>query len=180
MAGTVSGRWLEVGVGTGRFATALGIGEGVDPSPQMLGFALRRGVRGVTGTAEALPFSSACFDGVLLALTLCFVDDQEAALAECRRVLVEHGTLLVGIIPADGPWGAAYLREAERGHPVYAAARFLASHEVVSLVERAGCRLLKSASTLFWGPDEPGDETPRVESGIVPAAGFLALSFAGR
>ena len=29
------GRWLEVGVGTGRFAVALGVKEGIDPSPQM-------------------------------------------------------------------------------------------------------------------------------------------------
>jgi len=27
------GRWLEVGVGTGRFACSLGIAEGIDPSP---------------------------------------------------------------------------------------------------------------------------------------------------
>jgi SAM-dependent methyltransferase len=30
------GRWLEVGVGTGRFASTLGISEGTDPSPRML------------------------------------------------------------------------------------------------------------------------------------------------
>ncbi len=178
--GAMSGRWLEVGVGTGRFAAALGIGAGVDPSPRMRAFALDRGIEAVEGSAEDLPFPSAAFDGVLLALTLCFVDDPQAALRECRRVLTGDGTLLVGIIPADSPWGAAYMREAEQGHPVYATAGFFASGDVVPLVERAGFRLLTSSSTLLWRPEEHSEGTPRIETGIVPEAGFLALSFAPR
>lgn len=180
VGGAISGRWLEVGVGTGRFAAALGIGAGVDPSPRMRAFALDRGVKAVEGSAEDLPFASAAFDGVLLALTLCFVDDPQAALRECRRVLTGDGTLLVGVIPADSPWGAAYMHEAEQGHPVYAAARFFTSGDIVPLVEAAGSRLLKSASTLLWRPGQDPDDTPRIESGIVPEAGFLALSFARR
>lgn len=151
VAGIISGRWLEVGVGTGRFAAGLGIGEGIDPSPRMLALALRRGIGCVTGAAEKLPFPSDTFDGILLALTLCFVDDPGKALAECRRVLHKRGRLLVGIIPADGPWGAHYLRMAEQGHPVYSVARFILSGDIVPLVESAGFRLLKSASTLETG-----------------------------
>jgi hypothetical protein len=37
LCGSRPGRWLEVGVGSGRFASSLGIGEGIDPSPRMLG-----------------------------------------------------------------------------------------------------------------------------------------------
>ena len=39
-----SGRWFEVGVGTGRFASELGITHGVDPAPRMAAIAKRRGV----------------------------------------------------------------------------------------------------------------------------------------
>ncbi|NAZ11175.1 MAG: hypothetical protein GU361_00375 [Desulfurococcales archaeon] len=39
--------WLEVGVGTGRFAVPLGIDIGVDPSDAMLAIAARRGLRTV-------------------------------------------------------------------------------------------------------------------------------------
>jgi hypothetical protein len=92
-------------------------------------------------------------------------------------VLREGGRLLVGIIPADGPWGRAYVRAASEGHPVYGMARFLASHEIVPLVGTAGFRALGSASTLFWGPDDPAEGEPRLECGIVPEAGFLGLSF---
>jgi len=37
--GHIDVRWLEVGVGTGRFAAKLSIAEGIDPSPQMLSIA---------------------------------------------------------------------------------------------------------------------------------------------
>jgi ubiquinone/menaquinone biosynthesis C-methylase UbiE len=38
-----SARWLETGVGTGRFASMLGIAEGMDPSSRMLEIAAARG-----------------------------------------------------------------------------------------------------------------------------------------
>lgn len=36
--------WLEIGVGSGRFAQALGIEVGIDPSKRLLEIAKRRGV----------------------------------------------------------------------------------------------------------------------------------------
>ena len=41
--------WLEVGVGSGRFARALGIETGVDPSIRLLGMARRRGITAFLG-----------------------------------------------------------------------------------------------------------------------------------
>jgi ubiquinone/menaquinone biosynthesis C-methylase UbiE len=49
------GPWLEVGVGTGRFAQALGIPYGVDPAWSVLLLARRRGIHVVQGRGEALP-----------------------------------------------------------------------------------------------------------------------------
>lgn len=42
-----TGRWLEVGVGTGRFAGALGVAWGIDPSASMREMAEQRGIRTV-------------------------------------------------------------------------------------------------------------------------------------
>lgn len=169
--------WLEVGVGTGRFAHALGIPTGVDPSPNMLALASARGIVTHEARAEALSFAPESFDGALMALTLCFVDDAPQALRECRRVLRPGGRLLLGIVPADSPWGGSYEKKAAQGHSVYSHAHFRSMTEVMALVEDAGFMLLDTASTLFWSPDENLESAPRIEKGIVPEAGFLALLF---
>ena len=129
------------------------------------------------GYAEDLPFPAGSFDGLLLALTLCFTADPGPAMKECRRILRAEGKLLVGIIPADSPWGRAYERKKTEGHPVYSHAHFLASSDVVALIESTGFSLLTAASTLFWEPDGPADIESRVEAGIIPEAGFLGLLF---
>ena len=176
--GTCHGRWLEVGVGSGRFAAGLGIGEGIDPAANMLQIAARRGVRTHLGTADNLPFPDGSFDGVLLALTLCFIEDPAAALRECRRVLAEKGVLLVGIVPADSPWGRLYARKKAEGHRIYTSATFRTVQETVDLIEAAGFRLRNAASTFLWDPDEPAESPPRVEDGADPRADFVALAFA--
>lgn len=178
LVGTCRGRWLEVGVGTGRFAAGLGIGEGIDPAQGMLQTAARRGVRTYLGTADSLPFPDGSFDGVLLALTLCFIDDPVAALQECRRVLTGDAVLLVGIVPANSPWGMLYARKKAEGHRIYASANFRTVQQTVDLAEAAGFRLRNAASTLSWAPDEPAESPPRIEDGADPLAGFVALAFA--
>lgn len=55
--------------------------------------ALQRKVSVSVGMAEKLPFSKKMFDGVLMILSLCFIEKQEEALLECRRVLREDGTI---------------------------------------------------------------------------------------
>lgn len=171
----IRGRWLEVGAGTGRFASALGIARGLDPSIRMLKIAARRGLEVILGRAESLPVRPDSLDGILMALALCFVADARTALAECRRVLRPGGRLLLGTVPADGPWGREYVDKAARGHPVYASARFRTAAEEVDLVKKAGFVVTGAAATLFWRPGELPPAEARVEPGIVPEAGFLAM-----
>ena len=168
-------RWLEVGVGTGRFASALGVTEGVDPSPAMLAYATRRGVRTKVGTAEALPYPDRSFDGVLVVAALCFVKDSAQAFVECARVLRPSGTLLAGIIPAEGPWGRKYAHEASEGHPVYSHAQFLTVEQLQDLAAAADLELQESASALFWPPGSPPDRPPRIERKALTGAGFVAM-----
>ncbi len=56
--------WLEIGVGSGRFAQALGIETGLDPSVRMLEIARRRGIMAYLGRGEQLPFGDASFGTV--------------------------------------------------------------------------------------------------------------------
>ena len=172
-----TGRWLEVGVGTGRFACPLGIVEGIDPSRRMLDFAAGRGIATHEGMAEDLPFPESCFDGVLMALTLCFVANAALAMQECRRMLRPGGALVLGVVPADSPWGRQYRDKASKGHPVYALARFRTPAEIVRLAENTGFALANAASTLFWGPGAEPPTEARVQSGIVAESGFVGLLF---
>jgi SAM-dependent methyltransferase len=58
--------WLEVGVGSGRFAEALGIETGIDPSAGLLEMAGRRGVKGFLGRGEDRIFDEESFGSVFL------------------------------------------------------------------------------------------------------------------
>lgn len=57
----MEGPSLEIGVGTGRFAEALGIEYGVDVSGRVLELAKRRGITVVEGSGENLPFRDESF-----------------------------------------------------------------------------------------------------------------------
>lgn len=149
----VSGRGLEVGVGTGRFAAPLGIPVGVDPARAMLRVAAGRGVTAVQGTAEQLPFGPATFDHVLTVTTICFVDSAAALLAEAHRVLKPAGTLVVGFIDRDSPLGRQYVQH-QAESDFYRAATFYSSAEVGDLMVEAGFRIERWAQTLA-GAVEP-------------------------
>ena len=66
---------LEVGVGTGRFAEALGIEYGIDPSPNVLLYAKERGISVVRGFAEDLPYTDHSFHAIFMIVTVCFLTD---------------------------------------------------------------------------------------------------------
>jgi ubiquinone/menaquinone biosynthesis C-methylase UbiE len=169
--------WLEVGVGTGRFAEALEIDEGLDPCPAVLRYAGRRGIRTRCGSAEALPYENGSFGTVMLIVTLCFLDDPVRALAECRRVLKEEGSILVGLVPKDSPWGKAYARQGAEGHPFYSVARFYRTQEIIALAARSGFDLDQAASCLPEMPGRAVDTRRAARDGIAKNAGFVALRF---
>jgi SAM-dependent methyltransferase len=174
------GKWLEVGVGTGRFANALGIVDGLEPSLAMLGLAAARGIRGVAGRGESLPYLDSCFDGVLLIATICFLDDPARALSECARVLRKDGALIVGMVPADSPWGKFYRRKGQQGHPFYAIANFYSCGEVIQIAASAGFAFDDAMSCLLGPPGEPAEQIGGPRSGLDPEAGFAALRFSPR
>ncbi|MDA8355040.1 MAG: methyltransferase domain-containing protein [Actinomycetota bacterium] len=174
LAGTAGPR-LEVGVGSGRFAAALGIEVGLDPVEAPLRLARARGVRVLRGVGSQLPFADSTFGAVALIVTLCFVENPAGVLAEVGRVLRPGGRLVVGLVPLDSGWGRLYQEKGRTGHPFYSHARFqtLAEHRL--MLALAGFRLVGARSTLFQAPnDQPVAEPVREDT--VSGAGFVALA----
>jgi len=143
---------LEVGVGSGRFAHPLGIKYGLDPSPAMLKLALKRGIKGVLGVAENLPFKSSSFDLVLMVTTLCFLEDPPTAFKEIDRVLKESGKLLLGFVDKDSPLGKLYEAKKERSR-FYREATFFSPKEVIDLIERNTSLRFDSAGQTIFGTE---------------------------
>lgn len=99
--------WAEIGVGSGRFAAALGVDVGLDPAAAPLALARSRGIRVVRGAGEQLPFRTGVFGAVLIVVTVCFADDPAALLAEARRVVRHDGAVVLGEVFAESPWAAS-------------------------------------------------------------------------
>jgi ubiquinone/menaquinone biosynthesis C-methylase UbiE len=166
---------VEVGVGTGFFAARLGVEAGLDPSMGMLERALKR-LRGsllVAGRGERMPFRSGYFSGVLIVVTLCFVDSPAEVLGESLRILRLGGRIVSCIVPADSSWGRHYARLASEGHPFYSAARFLSRLEHLRLLEAAGFAVEEELGVLSFKPWEaPVEEEPMPWDGDL---GFICV-----
>ncbi len=153
---------LELGVGTGFFASLLGVDVGLDPSINVLRIARGRGIDVVQGFGELLPFKSSCFKTVLLIVTLCFLENPEAVATESIRVLVRGGKLVSCIVPGDSSWGKYYRKLGAEGHAFYSRARFFTVEEMNKLFEGVGLEILGAWGTLSFPPWE----TPRAEEPV--------------
>lgn len=146
------GKGLEVGIGSGFFASRLGVEFGIDLAEDCLKKARSKSVKVVLGAGEKLPFRKNSLDFVLYSVTLCFLADPRKALKEAKRVLKPGGRVVTCFIPKDGPWGKFYSRKKETGHKFYKHAHLLTFSEVEDLLEEAGFRVENVYSTLFQSP----------------------------
>jgi len=166
--------WLEIGVGSGRFAQALGIESGLDPSIRMLEIARRRGIMAHLGRGEQLPFGDTSFGTVFLITTLCFCDSPLDVLKEVHRITVPGGKIALGMVLRESPWGRFYQQKREKQHSRYKYS-FFQYDEVVRLLEQVGFSVEKVTSTLFQKPGRVNRQEPnRVEHMESPRSGYSA------
>jgi len=166
--------WLEIGVGSGRFAQALGIGTGVDPSIKLVKMARRRGVTAFLGQGEQELFDEESFGAIFLIVTLCFLDFPLEVLKEASRILMPGGKLVLGLVLKESPWGQFYQTKKAQGHRFYKFATFYNFDDVVRLTAQAGFVTEKIISTLFQRPGEVHHvEDPR--EGYFHDAGFTII-----
>jgi len=156
------GKGLEIGVGTGRFAHALGIQYGVDHSKKCLQIAKKRGIEIKFGHGEKLPFKNFSFDYVAIIITLCFVKDPLKVLSEARRVLKKNGKIIVAIIDKESFLGKFYQKKKS---VFYKHANFFGVKELTSLLEKVGFKRFSYYQTIFKLPE-------KIDSVKKPQKGF--------
>jgi SAM-dependent methyltransferase len=167
--------WLEIGVGSGRFAHALGIETGVDPSINLVKMARQRGVNAFQGRGEQGIFDKGSFGTVFLIVTVCFLDSPLVVLKEASRILAPGGKIVLGLVLKESPWGRFYQQKKDEGHRFYKYATFYSYDEVVSIMTQAGFLNGRIISTLFQRPGEvQNSEIPR--EGYFPDAGFTIIT----
>jgi SAM-dependent methyltransferase len=137
-------RVLDIGCGTGRFATLLAAEHGarvwgIDPSPEMLAVARRRASRSVgfrVGRAEELPFKDGWFERATMWLVTHLVD-RPAAFGEARRVLAGDGRFVVATFdPAH--FDCFYLNRVFPSLQAIDRARFPRPKELTGALDAAG------------------------------------------
>ncbi|MBN1520612.1 MAG: class I SAM-dependent methyltransferase [Spirochaetales bacterium] len=167
-----AGRGLEVGVGTGLFASALGISDGVEPSTVMAELALARGVHVCRGRAEKLPYHSGTFDYGLMVTTICFVDNPRRAIRELGRVVRSGGFVIMAFVDKASPLGQVYLKF-KKNDVFYRKAVFYSVAEVTAILERGGFLIQDARQTVFGQLDDIKEiQEPRPGTGT---GGFVVL-----
>ncbi len=143
---------VEIGVGTGQFASRLGIVDGIEPVEAMRDRAVACGIETMDTDAEHLPYHDLHFDFTLF-VTICYLDNVQLAFREAYRVLKDGGSILVGFIDRDRPIGQAYIGR-QSDSTFYRHARFYPVGRVAHMLEKAGFRDLEYVQTLFGELEE--------------------------
>lgn len=139
---------LEIGVGSGRFGSALCIGAGIDPSENMLKIASGRGIQVIQGVGENLPFAAETFDYTAFFTSVCFLDDPLKAFAEAYRVTRDGGFLLCSFLNRGSDIGREM--EAHKKEDVYFKnATFFTCEEITRLLKNSGYAGFNMRETIF-------------------------------
>lgn len=150
---------IEIGVGTGRFAKALKIPLGVEPSPAMAQMAIARGITVIKAKGEGLPFHSRSFDYAVMITTVCFLDDIPRAFGEAHRIIKKNGFFIIAMIDKDSEIGKQYQAK-KATSPWYKDAHFHSVTEITGLMQQAGFTGFEFWQTLFTSKEELTEPIP--------------------
>jgi ubiquinone/menaquinone biosynthesis C-methylase UbiE len=167
-----SGVGLEIGVGTGRFASPFSVQFGLDPSLNMLKLSRSKDIKVVQGSGENLPFKIGSFHFILIVLTMWLVDNPLRFLEEAALTLKKNGVLILGIMDRKSQWGKFYEQKAAQSK-AYSAGHFLTPEEILEIFKKIGVKYKEAFQTLHHSPPDIEDiEEPRKGFG---QGGFVAI-----
>jgi ubiquinone/menaquinone biosynthesis C-methylase UbiE len=146
------GRVVEVGAGSGanfpHYPTSVGEVIAVEPERYLRERAERAAseapvsVSVARGGAESLPGEAESFDAGVLALVLCTVPDQQAALAELYRVIRPGGELrFYEHVVSHSTWEARFQRLADATFWPRVAGGCHLARDTAAAIERAGFQI---------------------------------------
>jgi len=139
---------VEIGVGTGRFASPLGIKVGIEPSKKMAEIARKRGIQVYEAVAEELPFDSETFDFALMVTTICFVDNPVNSFKEASRILKPDGFIVIGFVDKNSELGISYQLKKDRSK-FYRDAVFYSAEEVIEYLKKTQLEVATIKQTIF-------------------------------
>lgn len=177
------GRILNLGVGSGIFASELGVSLGIDISWSMLQRSRARGLEVIQADMKRLPLAPNTFDAVVSSFTVCFVDDAHAMISEAARVLRRNGKLIVGEVTSESEWGKLYESEGRQGHRFYSKANFVSFDETSGLICKAGLKIQQVIATLSSKPQgvvRPEEPVVFRRGMKVAQYGFIVITAAKR
>ncbi|HCP14729.1 MAG TPA: SAM-dependent methyltransferase [Peptococcaceae bacterium] len=149
-----AGQGIEIGTGTGLFASRLGIRNGVEPSAKMAAKAAARGIQMIDAYAENLPIGDNTYDYALMVTVDCFLQDVLKSFQEIRRILRAGGSFIIAFIDKATPLGRIY--EAHKATSLfYRNARFHTSEEIGELLKTAGFKAEEARQTIFTLENHP-------------------------
>ena len=167
---------VSIGVGSGLFASQLGIEYGVEPSEDMAKLAQKRGIKVKSGTAEKIPYPDEQFDTVLLSTVLSYVKDPQKAVKEAYRILKPGGHVVISFLAGEGSYAMLYELAHLRGMhdpeispphpyplPFISGTKWLTTEQVTILLQNAGFTNLRYVQTLRRHPKYSNE---KVESPI--------------
>lgn len=139
---------IEIGVGTGLFANALGIKEGVEPSSAMRVKAAARGITVYDAEIENLPFDDSTYDLALMVTVDCFLQDLNLAFNEIHRILKTKGSLVIAFLDIASPLGKVYDSKKD-SNPFYASANFHTADQIISILQQSQFSVVEKCQTVF-------------------------------
>ncbi len=156
---------VSIGVGSGLFASRLGIKHGVEPARGMAELAREKGIDVTRGYAENVPIKDHEFETVLMSTVLSYVDDPQKAVDEAYRILKNGGHVVISFLPKEGSYTMMYDLAIMRGkhdpeispdypYPIkfIKGSNWLSTERVTELMKNAGFKDLKYVQTLTKHP----------------------------
>ena len=170
---------LDVGCGTGHFTRRLAqdglIVTGIDPDADMLRYAAAQGgdVTYRVADARALPFPDRSFDYIVAITSLCFIHEQQRAVAEILRVA--RVRIALGLLNRHS---LLYQRKGRHGGAgAYRGAHWHTAREARQLLSACDVRNIVVRSAIFVpGGGGIAKVLERAIPGHLPLGGFLLVT----